>query len=186
MLHTRMIVVPVALAVGLSSCVVAVAPVPGADRSGSVETRRRYRPVAPWETSESTPVALTHARSFGTRSSVSAVTSAWLATDRRGLPLKGLPTVVPSRCDASRADFYIDGRVRERRVVTRRGRRVHGKSGSWRRGLPPSDSEPVLDPRHCGHSTLERLHSCSRIPARACPCRTERYLAVSYTKCRLI
>jgi hypothetical protein len=32
MLHTRMIVVPVALAVGLSSCVVAVAPVPGADK----------------------------------------------------------------------------------------------------------------------------------------------------------
>ena len=32
MLHTRMVVVPVALAVGLISCVVAVAPVPGADK----------------------------------------------------------------------------------------------------------------------------------------------------------
>jgi hypothetical protein len=31
MLHTRMVVVPVALAVGLISCVVAVAPVPGAE-----------------------------------------------------------------------------------------------------------------------------------------------------------
>jgi len=31
MLHTRMVVVPVALAVGLVSCVVAVAPVPGAE-----------------------------------------------------------------------------------------------------------------------------------------------------------
>jgi hypothetical protein len=32
MLHTRMVVVPVALAVGLMSCVVAVAPVPGAEK----------------------------------------------------------------------------------------------------------------------------------------------------------
>lgn len=32
MLHTRMVVIPVALAVGLTSCVVAVAPVPGADK----------------------------------------------------------------------------------------------------------------------------------------------------------
>ena len=32
MLHTRMVVVPVALAVGLISCVVAVAPAPGADK----------------------------------------------------------------------------------------------------------------------------------------------------------
>jgi len=32
MLHTRMVVVPVALAVGLISCVVAVAPVPGAEK----------------------------------------------------------------------------------------------------------------------------------------------------------
>ena len=32
MLHTRMVVAPVALAVGLISCVVAVAPVPGAEK----------------------------------------------------------------------------------------------------------------------------------------------------------
>ena len=32
MLHTRRVVIPVALAVGLISCVVAVAPVPGADK----------------------------------------------------------------------------------------------------------------------------------------------------------
>lgn len=32
MLHTRIVVVPVVLAVGLISCVVAVAPVPGADK----------------------------------------------------------------------------------------------------------------------------------------------------------
>ena len=32
MLHTRMVVVPVALAVGLTSCVVAVEPVPGAEK----------------------------------------------------------------------------------------------------------------------------------------------------------
>ena len=32
MLHTRMAVVPVALAVGLISCVVAVAPVPGSEK----------------------------------------------------------------------------------------------------------------------------------------------------------
>ena len=32
MLNTRMVLVPVAFAVGLSSCVVAVAPVPGADK----------------------------------------------------------------------------------------------------------------------------------------------------------
>jgi hypothetical protein len=31
-LHTRIIVIPVALAVGLISCVVAVAPVPGAEK----------------------------------------------------------------------------------------------------------------------------------------------------------
>jgi hypothetical protein len=31
-LHTRMVVVPVALAVGLISCVVAVAPAPGAEK----------------------------------------------------------------------------------------------------------------------------------------------------------
>jgi len=34
MLHTRMVVVPVALAVGLVSCVVAVAPAPGAEKVG--------------------------------------------------------------------------------------------------------------------------------------------------------
>jgi hypothetical protein len=32
MLHTRRVVIPVALAVGLTSCVVAVAPAPGADK----------------------------------------------------------------------------------------------------------------------------------------------------------
>jgi hypothetical protein len=32
MLHARMVLVPVALAVGLISCVVAVTPVPGADK----------------------------------------------------------------------------------------------------------------------------------------------------------
>ena len=32
MLHTRKLVAPVALAVGLASCVVAVAPLPGADK----------------------------------------------------------------------------------------------------------------------------------------------------------
>jgi len=32
MLHARMVVVPVALALGLISCVVAVAPAPGADK----------------------------------------------------------------------------------------------------------------------------------------------------------
>jgi len=32
MLHTRMVVVPVALAVGLISCVVAVAPAPGSEK----------------------------------------------------------------------------------------------------------------------------------------------------------
>jgi hypothetical protein len=32
MLHTRMVLVPAALSVGLISCVVAVAPVPGADK----------------------------------------------------------------------------------------------------------------------------------------------------------
>jgi hypothetical protein len=32
MLHTRMVVVPLALAVGLVSCVVAVAPAPGSDK----------------------------------------------------------------------------------------------------------------------------------------------------------
>lgn len=32
MLHTRMVVIPVVLALGLASCVVAVAPVPGADK----------------------------------------------------------------------------------------------------------------------------------------------------------
>jgi hypothetical protein len=32
MRHTRMVVIPVTLAVGLTSCVVAVAPVPGADK----------------------------------------------------------------------------------------------------------------------------------------------------------
>jgi len=32
MLHSRMVVVPVALAVGLTSCAVAVAPVPGAEK----------------------------------------------------------------------------------------------------------------------------------------------------------
>ena len=32
MLHTRMVVVPAALAVGLSSCVVAVAPTPGSEK----------------------------------------------------------------------------------------------------------------------------------------------------------
>jgi len=32
MMHTRMVVVPVVLAVGLISCVVALAPVPGADK----------------------------------------------------------------------------------------------------------------------------------------------------------
>ena len=32
MLHTRMVLVPVALAVGLISCIVAVAPVPGSEK----------------------------------------------------------------------------------------------------------------------------------------------------------